>query len=57
MVKRATSKKVPKAMTLLGGIGGPLTAKRVIPALSPGSLQRPYVFVPSKAKKGRKGQR
>jgi hypothetical protein len=56
MVKRPTKAKVPKAMTLIGGIGGPLTAKRVVPAISPGSLGRPYVFAPPKAgrKKGRR---
>jgi hypothetical protein len=54
MVKRPTSKKVPKALTLIGGIGGPLT-----PAISPGSLavQRPYVFVPKKSGRGKKGRR
>jgi hypothetical protein len=60
MAKRPTSKKgrVPKAMTLIGGIGGPMTA-----AISPGALisaavqrQRPAPFVP-KAKKGKKGRR
>jgi hypothetical protein len=62
MAKRAKAPpkgRVPKAMSLIGGIGGPLTAKRVTPALSPGSLamQRPYVFVPKKSGKGRKGKR
>jgi hypothetical protein len=52
MAKRPTSKRVPKAMTLIGGIGGPLTpAMRVTPALTPGSLQRPAPFVPKKGKR------
>jgi hypothetical protein len=58
MAKRPTSKKgrVPKAMTLIGGIGGPMTA-----AISPGSLisaamqrQRPAPFVPKRGKKGKR---
>jgi hypothetical protein len=54
MAKRPTSKKVPKVMTLIGGIGGPIT-----PAISPGSLavQRPVPFVPPRGKKGRKGRK
>jgi hypothetical protein len=54
MAKRPKKAGVPKAMTLIGGIGGPLT-----PAISPGSLamQRPAPFVPPRGKKGRKGKR